>query len=215
MGEGDIILVQALPSAMRIEQALGDYAWGAPAPGDGDAVHYLYDLPDSEQATGDVAAKVTPIARSITHLGWGIDMAVGDATVISEKEAAQLRGVRWLPSPVGGTPLRVPRSGTLEDLIRKHQDFLDRLTKDGFRPVPPLRVFDIVRYRQQGQPPARPGGADAATAAGTAPPAAAKPDGAARAPPDGDTVHQGMPRAAVEDQSTAAAHRADVGAGQR
>jgi CRISPR-associated protein Csb2 len=40
--------------------------------------------------------------------------------------------------------------------MRKHGDFLGRLTKDGFRPVPPLRVFDVVRYQREDQPLERP-----------------------------------------------------------
>lgn len=119
----------------------------------GDALHYLYPLPDSTCPHLEV---LKAAARSITHLGWGIDMAAGDASVLSAEQVAQLDGVRWHPSPVGGTPLRVPKAGTLDDLIRKHTDFLNRVSEDGFRPVPPLRVFDVVRYRSQHDPVQRP-----------------------------------------------------------
>lgn len=120
--------------------------------GDGkhcDALHYLFALPGGKNEYLEV---LQATAQSITHLGWGIDMAVGDAAVIPVEETAKLKGVRWRPSPVGGTPLRVPKQGTLEDLIRKHTDFLGRVTKAGFRPVSPLRVFDVVRYRSQDEP---------------------------------------------------------------
>jgi CRISPR-associated protein Csb2 len=121
---------------------------------DGDAaVHYLYPLVDGVPRHLDI---LTLAARSITHLGWGIDMAVGDASVISVEDAEKLKGVRWKPSPTGGTSLRVPRQGTLNDLSRKHADFLNRVTDEGFRPVPPLRVFDVVRYRSQNEPAHRP-----------------------------------------------------------
>lgn len=121
---------------------------------DGDNfVHYLYSLPDGSCPYHKV---LTAAAHFITHLGWGIDMAAGNASVITDDHAASLSGVRWRPSPTGGTPLRTPRAGTLDDLMRKHTDFLGRVTDDGFRPVPPLRVFDVVLYRSQDEPVQRP-----------------------------------------------------------
>jgi CRISPR-associated protein Csb2 len=119
----------------------------------GDAIHYVYPLPDGACPHLEI---LKAAARSITHFGWGIDMAVGDACLLSAEQVAQLQGVRWNPSPTGGTPLRVPKVGTLDDLIRKHADFLSRITTDGFRPVPPLRVFDIIRYRSEHEPAQRP-----------------------------------------------------------
>ncbi len=117
---------------------------------DGDSgLHYLYSLPDGSCSC---LKFLTAAARSITHLGWGIDMAVGDASVLTDEQAGQIRGVRWQPSHTGGTPLRVPKAGTLDDLVRRHTDFLNRVTDDGFRPVSPLRVFDVVRYRSQYEP---------------------------------------------------------------
>jgi CRISPR-associated protein Csb2 len=119
----------------------------------GDSVHYLYSL------DGDACHHLEVLstaARSITHVGWGRDMAVGDANVISVDEARQLPGVRWHPVANGGTPLRAHRRGTLDDLARKHADFLNRLTGKGFRPVAPLRVFDVVGYRRQDDPSGRP-----------------------------------------------------------
>lgn len=120
---------------------------------DGEAVHYLYPLTDSGCPHLEL---LFAAARSITHVGWGIDMAVGDACVLSEEQVGQLPGVRWHPVADGGTPLRVHRSGTLEDLARKHTNFLNRVTDNGFRPVAPLRVFDVVGYRRQDEPLGRP-----------------------------------------------------------
>jgi CRISPR-associated protein Csb2 len=42
----------------------------------------------------------------------------------------------------------VPRVGTLKVLTDKHEAFLNRLSDDGFRPVPPLTAFDTVGYRR-------------------------------------------------------------------
>jgi CRISPR-associated protein Csb2 len=121
---------------------------------DGDnALHYLYSLPNGSCPFLKV---LTAAARSITHLGWGIDMAAGDASILTAEQVAQLQGVRWRPTATGGAPLRTPSAGTLDDLILKHTSFLSRVRVDGFCPVPPLRVFDVVRYRSQDEPAQRP-----------------------------------------------------------
>ncbi len=112
---------------------------------DGEAVHYLFPMHADEQRHLDVLKSA---ARSITHVGWGIDMVAADADVISEADAVKLPGERWRVAQSGGVSLRVPKSGTLEDLMRKHQDFLNRLTDDGFKPVPPLREFAVRQYRR-------------------------------------------------------------------
>jgi CRISPR-associated protein Csb2 len=118
-----------------------------------EAVHYLYPLPNGQCLHSQV---LTATARSITHLGWGVDMVAGDATVLSGEQAAALAGHRWQPTPLGGTPLRVPREGTLDDLTHKHEAFLNRLSGGGLRPVPPLKVFRVHGYRRDGDPVQRP-----------------------------------------------------------
>jgi len=119
----------------------------------GDVVHYLYPLPNGRCPHIDMLAAT---ARSITHLGWGIDMVVGNADIISVERAAGLSGHRWQPAPTGGTLLRVPIEGTLDDLMHKHEAFLGRLLRDRFRPVPPLRAFRVQRYQRDDEPPQRP-----------------------------------------------------------
>lgn len=111
----------------------------------GDAVHYLYPVADEAEFAKHRGTLVAS-ARSVTHLGWGIDMVTGNADVITEADAAKLPGHRWRMVPVGGVPLRVPKAGTLDDLVRKHAAFLGRLSAGGFKPVPPLRCFDVVGY---------------------------------------------------------------------
>ncbi len=120
---------------------------------DGDAVHYLFPLRDGNCPHLEI---LTAAARSITHLGWGVDMVAADASVITEEEAARLPGERWLAAKVGGTPLRVPQLGTLDALIEKHRAFLNRLGPDGFHPVPPLSAFRVVGYRRDRDPASRP-----------------------------------------------------------
>jgi CRISPR-associated protein Csb2 len=112
----------------------------------GEAVHYLYPLPEDRAEFESFLGTFRDAARSITHLGWGIDMVVANADVITDAEVNKLPGHCWRPVPVGGVPLRVPKTGTLDDLVRKHTDFLGRLSADGFKPVPPLSCFDVVQY---------------------------------------------------------------------
>src|SRR5205085_1273062 len=75
---------------------------------DGNAVHYIYSI---DQSPTDVAQHIdvlTLAARSMTHLGWGIDMVVADAGFISATEAAALPGDHWRAVASGAAVLRCP-----------------------------------------------------------------------------------------------------------
>lgn len=118
-----------------------------------DAVHYLYQIADHYP---DFQTLISTV-RGLTHLGWGVDMVVGHAEVLSNDGAAKLPQQRWRPTSDGsGIQLRTPVPGTLDALMAKHQAFLNRLGDDGFRPVPPLTVFNTVGYRRETDLPARP-----------------------------------------------------------
>jgi CRISPR-associated protein Csb2 len=119
----------------------------------GEAVHFLFKLNDGECSHFDI---VRQVSRSITHLGWGIDAVVGDASLLSGDDLSKLKGERWQscedPHAKG---LRVPQVGTLNALNTKHEAFLIRVDADGFNPVPPLSTFRVVGYRRTtelGQP---------------------------------------------------------------
>ncbi len=121
-----------------------------------EAVHYLFPLPEDRTEFEKHRGTLQDAARSITHLGWGVDMVAADAKVITQAEADKLSGHRWRVVPSGGTPLRVPKAGTLDNLIDKHKAFLGRLSADGFKPVPPLQCFDVVGYASPTVPSATP-----------------------------------------------------------
>lgn len=113
------------------------------------AVHYVFrdvgGLPrhfDTLQAA----------ARRMTHLGWGIDLIVGDAVF----GAATGSGERWLPGRGGMGALRCPVPGTLDALERKHQQFLTRIEGDRFRPVSPLTMLRALPYARATDPLRRP-----------------------------------------------------------
>jgi CRISPR-associated protein Csb2 len=121
-------------------------------------VHFDWPLTAGQYATGEAhRGTLEAAARSITHLGWGVDQAVGNAHLLADDPPADPAAERWLPTQTGsGTPLRVPRAGTLDELRRKHQAFLGRLRHGSFDPVPPLSAFAVVGYRRATDPAARP-----------------------------------------------------------
>ena len=120
---------------------------------DGEAVSYLFRF---EEPLGEHFKTLKAAARSVTHLGWGIDIVIGDAEILTPEEASQLKGVRWKATNSDGTKLRVPNLMTLDDLVRKHNDFLGRVTSEGYRPVPPLREYKLQSYRNTSEPETRP-----------------------------------------------------------
>lgn len=123
----------------------------------GDSVHYLWDLPESvpDEVAGYLET-LAAAARSVTHLGWGVDIVAANAKVVSADETTKLHGQVWRPGSMGGTPLRTPITGTLAALVHRHGRFLARLAAEAFQPVPPLSAFRVVGYRRATDPLARP-----------------------------------------------------------
>jgi CRISPR-associated protein Csb2 len=122
-----------------------------------DAVHYLWPLqaPLSDEIHDQVETLVR-CARSVSALGWGIDMAIGDAGIFTVDQAKVLTGEKWLPSSaISSEGLRVPVPGTLENLSKRHNGFLKRLEGDKFTPPPPLSRFAKFEYRRDIDPPRR------------------------------------------------------------
>ena len=110
-------------------------------------IYYLWSLsdPDFENHKQTLFALV----RSVTHLGWGIDMVATNASVLSGVDADDLPGERWHPvDPLNAIGLRVPAKGTLDALIDKHDAFLSRLGLEEYSSVPPLTAYRIVGYRR-------------------------------------------------------------------
>jgi len=119
----------------------------------GDTIHYVYSFGDSVPSQM-IVETIRQAAQSITHLGWGVDMVVGNAVLMNQGEVDQLDGERWIPSDSVGTDnLRLPVRGTLDELIERHELFLNRLSgTGGFHPVPPLTRFRLAGYRRASQP---------------------------------------------------------------
>lgn len=118
-----------------------------------DTIQFLYPLPNSDCPHLKTLLSAT---RSITHLGWGINMVACNLEIISQESADKLTGNRWVPVEGASKGYRVPISGTLESLLIKHKAFLSRLDLGGFKPVPPLTTFQIIGYRKSTDPISRP-----------------------------------------------------------
>lgn len=116
----------------------------------GEVVRYVFPLADG---TCPHFETIRSAMRSLTHLGWGLDMVAGDAELLNSSDLAQLSGETWIPTLDGeGIPLRSPIAGTLDNLIRKHHAFLNRITASGFQPAPPLSMFKVTQYRRTTDP---------------------------------------------------------------
>lgn len=120
------------------------------------AVHFLYPLDLPGDAAQGLLAAIRPSVRSITALGWAIDQVVTDATLLEDQASSPVDGVTWRPASVGDHRLRVHRAGSLAALLARHQKFLNRIVDGAFTPVPPIAVMDIVPYRRDSDPVARP-----------------------------------------------------------
>lgn len=116
-------------------------------------VHYIYKF---DQSSHDVAKHLDVIrlaARSMTHLGWGIDMIAADADVVDPAAAVDLPGELWIAAHTGPNTLRCPRVGSLDQLLLRHDAFLRRVAigddgEEKFNPVPPVRIFRSISYRR-------------------------------------------------------------------
>jgi CRISPR-associated protein Csb2 len=117
------------------------------------AVHYVWRLDGDE----GVAPELIDAAKGVVALGWGIDLAIGNAMVVDGEQLARLMGPLklWEPRQGGRCELRVPVTGTLDDLERRHAAFLARTTlaDPTLRPPPALATFDIVGYARADHPP--------------------------------------------------------------
>jgi CRISPR-associated protein Csb2 len=115
---------------------------------DDHAVHYIWPLQDpiTETVHGHLEV-LREMAHSLFALGWGIDVAVADANVISDQEADALSGEKWVPAGNARAGLRVPKEGTLDHLIQHLKEFRERLGPEGLRPALPVSAYHLVEYR--------------------------------------------------------------------
>ena len=124
---------------------------------DGEAVHYLWSVNGPiTQEVQDYIARLSRAAQGIVVLGWGLDLAIGDAKLIPEGQTIQFSETQWVPDDAaGGTVLRVAAADTFDGLTQRHREFLNRLSSHGYVPPAPFMAFDSVAYRRATDPPHR------------------------------------------------------------
>ena len=116
-------------------------------------VHYVWDI--SNQSDVPVE-RIRDAARSLTTLGWGIDMAFADARPVSQAEVESLPGVRWHPKPGVWRDEGMLRTPTLDeetqqcsmcDLRHCHETAMNRIQHgQPLRTVDKPKVFEPVLY---------------------------------------------------------------------
>ena len=114
-----------------------------------DTVSFVWPVKKLDDDPSLHIGRLKDAAASLTHLGWGIDMAAADAQLLSSAEVEKLPGESYQPvDEETGLPLRVPVRGTFEALKKRHQKFLNRIErkKQTFQPVPDLTTFHKAYY---------------------------------------------------------------------
>jgi len=132
---------------------LRDSLW-SPIDADSGTLHYLWTIANDDASVRNHSLRIGELAGGISSFGWGIDMAVGHAEMLDQGQIERLSGQRWLPfTDHSGNGLRIPTSGTLSSLERRHGAFLRRLDgKDTLHPVPPLSTYSRAGYRRENDP---------------------------------------------------------------
>jgi CRISPR-associated protein Csb2 len=119
-----------------------------------EAVHYVWTIAAAAPEHIDAISRA---ARSLSALGWGIDVVVGDASLVSASEVERIPGERWCAvGNSSGNGLRVPVRNSFEDLKRRHEGFAARIGEDGFVAPPALAAYRKVEYRSSTDPARRP-----------------------------------------------------------
>lgn len=129
-------------------------------------VHYVWDISSDYENAKSHEQNIEKAARSLTTLGWGIDMAFADARLADEAELQKLKGIRWYPKKNAGSfhdTLRTPTYDddlgecTLCDLRHCHSTFINRIEHGKpLKTVDKPKVFDRVLYTSTERPIPRP-----------------------------------------------------------
>jgi CRISPR-associated protein Csb2 len=126
-------------------------------------IHYIWDISSHLDAPVN---QIRDAARSLTTLGWGIDMAFADARLATEDDIQKLKGIRWYPKKNAGSfrdTLRTPTYDaemgecTLCDLRHCHSTFINRIEHGKpLKTVDKPKIFDRVLYTSVERPACRP-----------------------------------------------------------
>lgn len=144
------------PKMVRTHRIVG----GASDAKSGQTLHYVWTVPETEGSEARTYAELLcREARRLTTLGWGVDQAVAHGRVLNDAEVEALSGQRWTAWDAwfaGRQILRAPKTGSLDDLTRAYEAFVNRLSMTQPPKAREPRVFDRAVYLPQGVLPPRP-----------------------------------------------------------
>jgi len=122
-------------------------------------VHYVWDISQHPDAPVD---RIRDAARSLTTLGWGIDMAFADADRADETRLQSLKGIRWHPKADVWRDEGMLRTPTVDqdtqqcslcDLRHCHETAMNRIVHgEPLHTVDKPKVFERVFYSSTERP---------------------------------------------------------------
>ena len=123
-------------------------------------LYYVWSVPEDDwPAASGYTGILSSECRHLMALGWGIDQVVGNGSVLTSEEVAQLPGERWQPWLADTSRmdrLRVPAQGSLQDLDTVYEAFCNQLDSGAYVRPPRVSRFDQVRYVKTTNLPRRP-----------------------------------------------------------
>jgi CRISPR-associated protein Csb2 len=122
----------------------------------GDTVHFLWPADPRDAELDQHRSALQAMARSVSALGWGVDLVVGDLAVVSDPLSATLGLEAWSAEDRDADDgLRVPVDGSLAELRERYQSFTERIAAEGFTAPPPPSRFRVLDYRRSTDPAPR------------------------------------------------------------
>jgi CRISPR-associated protein Csb2 len=112
---------------------------------------YLWQINPDDQ---NIAGKMILQIRRVSALGWGIDLVAADGKILSMAEADNLiqthSGHHWRPAEGSRNLLRCPKSGSISDLRKAYESFLNRFNGNVYNPARKPREFIETPYARVG-----------------------------------------------------------------
>jgi CRISPR-associated protein Csb2 len=124
---------------------------------EGECASFVWDIGSDATSVAAYVERLTQLARRVPAFGWGVDVVVGNASLLNTAEVEALVGERWGPGELDSVDgLRVPVPGTLEELVSRYAAFTRRVGREGFFAPPTLSKYRLVSYRRATDPLPRP-----------------------------------------------------------
>ena len=107
-------------------------------------VRYLWKIDQQDPPDG---LALEQLAFCMHTLGWGIDMAWANASIIGDSEARRFKGERWRPTEGSGVPLATPVEGSLDDIRAAYSRYAARIGDEGLNSNTRYSVYALQTYQ--------------------------------------------------------------------